>query len=591
MDCRNSVRTEPVYLFGRFRFYPNRQLLMCEDRPVKLGARTFELLSLMVQRSGELVSKDELIAAAWPNIFVHDSNLKVNMCSLRRLLGDTQKEPSFIATESGRGYRFVSTVQIRISDVHRGGVKTDERRGLPPQFDVVGRSNEIADTLAHLRREHHITVVGAGGVGKTTVAIAAAHAFVATCPYGVCFVDLSTCSEPTLVPAAIASALGIRSDVSDPLSVTIEYLQQRRMLVVLDSCEHVLPGASIFARKLASHSGLSRLLTTSREPLGTSSEHIVRVHPLAYPDAGDVLTLKTANRYSAFDLFARRASEWAGYHLVDTDCAIVAQICRSLDGLPLAIELAAAKLKSQTVQEVLAIVDDQLNFQNRNGAERPARQETLQNTIDWSFNLLSHNEATILSLVSVFSNAFELEDVVTIAATVGLDPADVTTGLGGLVAKSLMTAQMNGSGINYKLLECTRRYAATIRQKDPINEPVLRSFAYRILSLLEQSEREWNWRKTDDWSCRYKSRVADLRATLSWAFGEDGETALGIRLTAAAIPLWSELSLISEAQAQVGLALKMAKTIQCDDLLKAQLHEDQQTMRAFRATAGLSMSA
>lgn len=132
MDCRNSVRTEPVYLFGRFRFYPNRQLLMCEDRPVKLGARTFELLSLMVQRSGELVSKDELIAAAWPNIFVHDSNLKVNMCSLRRLLGDTQKEPSFIATESGRGYRFVSTVQIRISDVHRGGVKTDERRVTGP---------------------------------------------------------------------------------------------------------------------------------------------------------------------------------------------------------------------------------------------------------------------------------------------------------------------------------------------------------------------------------------------------------------------------------------------------------------------------
>src|SRR5262245_2812465 len=274
-----------MFSFGPFNLIPARQLLLRHGAPIRLGSRALAILTTLVERRGELVTRDELMAAAWPNVFVHESNLKVNVASLRRSLGDTQKEPTYVATVIGRGYQFVAPVEIGASANADRNAEPEraELSGLPPAREIVGRDEEIAKLVAQLRKRQHVTVVGAGGIGKTTVAIAAAHTLESEYRDGACFVDLSTFDDPMLLPSALAAALGMRGSADDVLTAVIDHLEQRQMLVLLDNCEHVLPAAAIFARRFAANVGRSRLLATSRQPLGTFAEHLSRLDPLTLP--------------------------------------------------------------------------------------------------------------------------------------------------------------------------------------------------------------------------------------------------------------------------------------------------------------------
>lgn len=570
---RGTDRRELTYCFGPFRFLPRRQLLLLKGRPVKLGGRAFELLQLLVQRCGELVSKNELMAAAWPGTFLHDSNLKVNMWSLRRSLGDTQIEPVYIATVARRGYKFIAEVQISIGEVENDLALAEPLPSSNPPLlrDIIGREAEIDEITGLLTGNRHVTLAGAGGIGKTTVALAVAQAFAPQCRDGVCFVDLATISDPTLFGAALVTALGIRGNPDNSLAAAIDYLRPRQMLVILDNCEHVLPATTIFAGRFMADTSPSRLLATSREPLGTATEHVVRLGSLVSPRPGHALTADQAVRFPAVQLFVSRAAEWADYQFVDDDCEAVAAICHSLDGLPLAIELAAAQIGRFNPRQLVELLDQNLGFRASAADGAPPRHETLMATIDWSFRLLSQREARLFGLLSVFSDAFEVEDAVFVAEAAGLTPVDVVTGLGSLVAKSLLSAQAHGASLRYRLLDSTCRYARERRRADPGSDQALRRHAQRVLTLFEQSEEEWKWREPADWTQRYLGRIADLRAALSWAFGEHGDPVLGIRLTVAAITLWSETSILSEAQARLADALALAKTVPCDDLSKTKL--------------------
>jgi predicted ATPase/DNA-binding winged helix-turn-helix (wHTH) protein len=572
-DATEHHRPELVFSFGPFRLVPSRQSLLLENRPVKLGGRAFELLRLLVQRGGELVSKDELMAAAWPGIFVHESNLKVNMSNLRQLLGDTKLNPSYVATVVGRGYRFIAPVQTGIGAFEDGDtVAANPGSGaLPQQGQIVGRDAELAEVLAALRRERHVTLVGAGGVGKTTVAIAAAHAYAEACADGLCLVDLSTIDDPTLVPVALVTALGIRGNPDDSFSAILGYLRARRMLIILDNCEHVLPAVTIFARSLAAESGPSKVLATSRAPFGFDREFLVRIGPLAVPGDESNLPLQRSLLFPTVELFVSRALEWAGYQVTEADCHAVVAICRAVEGLPLAIELAAAQLEKHSPSELLAMLDRYASFANPRHNGVAPRHETLLATIDWSYRLLPQREATIFRAVSAFAESFELEDAVHVGSAAGLDTVDVVTGLGGLVAKSLLTAEVSGPGLRYRQLDSTRHFAADKRRAESTDALILKSHAQRVLDLFRRSEDEWHWLETADWTKRYASRFADLRAALAWAFGADGNIMLGIKLTVAAIPLWSETSILSEAQERTGVALRLAESVPCDDLTKAKL--------------------
>jgi len=569
---RGAPETEVTFSFGPFRFVPGRHVLLLGERPVKLGGRAFELLQLLVQRRGELVSKNELMAAAWPGTFVHDSNLKVNMWSLRRSLGDTQIEPVYIATVARRGYKFIADVQVGIGEIEEEPTLADPLPLAHPPLPrgIVGREADIVEIADLLAEHRHVTLAGAGGIGKTTVALAVAQAFASRYRDGVCFVDLATISDPTLFGVALVTALGIRGNTDIGLAAVLDYLRPRQMLLILDNCEHVLPAATIFASKFMMDTSPSRLLATSREPLGTTTEHVVRLGSLSAPSSDLGLSVDQAVKFPAVELFVRRAAEWSDYEFIDDDCEAIAAVCRSLDGLPLAIELAAAQISRFSPRELLVILDQKLGFRARPVAT-PPRHETLMATIEWSFRLLSQNEARLFALLSVFSDGFEHEDAVFVAEAVALTPIDVVTALGSLVAKSLLSAQARGASLRYRLLDSTRRYAAERHRGDPACSRAIRRHAERMVALFEQSEEEWNWREPADWTERYLSRIADLRSALSWSFGEQGDAILGIRLAVAAITLWSETSILSEAQARLEVALALAKRVPCDDLSKAKL--------------------
>ncbi|PSO31742.1 transcriptional regulator [Bradyrhizobium sp. MOS002] len=570
---RSGDPQELAFSFGPFRLIPRRQVLLLDGRPVKLGGRAFELLHLLVQRSGDLVSKNELMAAAWPGTFLHDSNLKVNMWSLRRSLGDTQVEPVYIATVARRGYRFIADVQASTAHITDDPAPADPLvLSRPPSSrGIVGRESNMAEIAELLIRKRHVTLVGPGGVGKTTLAAAAAQVFAPQCRDGTCFVDLTTISDPMLFGPALVTALGIRGNSDNSLAAVLEYLRSRQMLIILDNCEHVLPAATIFAGSFADDTSPSVLLATSREALGTATEHVVRLGSLAAPRAGETTTAAQALKFPAVQLFVCRAAEWSDYQFKDEDCEAIASICHALDGLPLAIELAAAQIGTFAPLELVATMDRNLGFRAPGAEGTPPRHETLMATIDWSFRLLSHKEARLFALLSVFNDAFESEDAAFVAEGAGLNPVDVATGLGSLVAKSLLSAESDGPSLRYRLLDSTRRYAAERREIDRACHQALRHHAERVLALFEQSEDEWNWREPADWTNRYLGRIADLRAALSWAFGEDGDPILGIRLTVAGITLWSETSILSEAQARLETALALARTVECDDLLQAKL--------------------
>ncbi|MDU3131376.1 MAG: transcriptional regulator, partial [Bradyrhizobium sp.] len=333
---------------------------------------------------------------------------------------------------------------------------------------------------------------------------------------------------------------------------------------------HVLPAVAIFGRSFARQPGRSRLLSTSREPLRVPGEHIMWLDPLAFP-AHDLSTLDELLKFPAVELFARRAVEWAGYQISEADRDAVAQICRSVDGLPLAIELLAGELDDHPVQELAARLSDYLGFHSDDPTRTPGRHDTLLAAIDWSYGLLSPHEVEVFRLISAFADAFDLEDVIAIAAPRGLSPIDVTIGLGGLVLKSLLTAQVEGANLRYRLLDSTRRYAAKRLQDAGLQPQARRWHAERITALFAQSETEWGWRDSDDWTKTYRGRLADVQAALAWAFTDGGDAALGVRLTMLTIPLWFETSLISDTQARVKVALDHAEALQIDDLTKAKL--------------------
>ncbi len=432
---RPSSSGQTVYCFGDCRFIPERQLLMHRDVPVRIGSRALDVLHALIRRPGELISKDELIRSAWPTTFVHEGNLKVHISALRRVLPRDHSQLSCIATVPGRGYRFVAPLHIsRTLDQSPLSDAVQSISGeLPVTPVLIGRERAIADIASAIPGAGMLTIVGPAGVGKTSIAIAAARQISDQLKDGICFVDLAVIEDPSLVLPAIAFAVGLDSNITNILNGLIDALRDRDVLLLLDNCEHVLTAAASVADHL--HRALPNftILATSREPLRCRSETIYRLPPLRYPEISESVS-SNFEGFPAIELLVRRA-EGHGYRLDSCDLTSLAAICRRLDGIALAIELAAPRLVAHSPDKLLRVLEHSFEALASRKQAASGRHTTLKATLDWSYKLLPHREAQLLRHLSVFGGVFELKDALGTFRHLQ-DTEDLTASLENLASKS-----------------------------------------------------------------------------------------------------------------------------------------------------------
>ncbi|MBW8724980.1 MAG: winged helix-turn-helix domain-containing protein [Inquilinus limosus] len=543
-----SALRERAFSFGPFRLLPSRQLLLEGERPVRLGNRSLEILTALVERPGELVTKTELMARVWPGIVVEEANLRVQITALRKALGEGRPGHRYVANVSGRGYRFVASVKPCEPVAVAQSSAVQRMHNLPPSLiRTVGRADTVGALLRHLQQHRLVSIVGAGGIGKTTVALAAADTLMSAYDHGIWFVDLAPLRDPRLVPSTLASALGLTIRSQEIVKGVMNYLRDKRLLILLDNCEHVIGAAASVAERIMTDAPAAHILATSREPLRSRHEHVHRLPPLASPPYRSDPTAAEALSFPAVQLFVERATaSREDFELSDLDAPIVSDICRRLDGIALAIELAAARIDAFGIRQLAALLDDGFPLRNLGRRTAPPRQQTLAATFDWSYELLLEDERIILRRLSIFASDFTLESAYAVAADGKVAVSEIVEGMANLVAKSLISADVSGVATQYRLLDTTRAYALLKLAEAGEAQLVARLHAGHHRDLLARAATELETRSDADWLAAYGRKIDDVRAALDWAFSADGDRSIGVSLTVTAIDLWMHLSLWGE---------------------------------------------
>ncbi len=547
----DSATTERALSFGPFQLFPARRLLLEIDQPVPLGARAFDVLVALVQARGRLVTKDEIMTRVWPGAVVEENNLQVQISALRKALGEDR---DFIRTDSGRGYRFVGVISAgREMPATAAAAATN----LPaPISALIGRDDELASVADLISTHRLVTLTGAGGIGKTRLGTEAARRLLPTFADGVWIAELASLSDPGLVAATVAAALGLKlgTGAATPERLAAA-LGSKRLLLVLDNCEHLIDAAAGMAEALLRASPTIRVMVTSREPLGSDGETVFPLPPLAVPTEND----REAERllqHGAVRLFFDRARAADLRFAPDTQLtAVVGAICRRLDGNPLAIELAASRVATLGLKEIAARLDDR--FRLLAGGRRTAlpRHRMLRATLDWSHDLLPAAERAVLRRLAIFAGSFSLEAAGAVASGDDLGVSEVTAAVANLVVKSLLAADPGKAMTRYRLLETTRAYALEKLAASGEREPLSRRHAECQLDLLERVDEATTAQSDGLWAAAGGRGIADVRAALNWAFSATGDASIGIALTAAAVPLWFHLSSIEECRQRVEQAL------------------------------------
>lgn len=546
----DSETSRNIMTFGPFRLNLSERLLERDGMPVQIGGRAFDILAALLERPGEVVSKQQLIARVWPNITVEESSLRVHIGNLRRIIDDGTDGNRYIANVPGRGYSFVGTVTPRSLEPRSENVQFSIAPKLPQaRSPIIGREAEIADVSALLAAKRFLTLHGPGGIGKTTVAIAVAHTQRSTFGGDILFLDLGPLVRPDLVASTLATALGLMVQSEDPTRNLIHFLRQRRLLLVLDSCEHVIEAVANLAECLFQEAPGVSLLTTSREPLRVEGEHVYRLPPLEAPPEGVHLSADETIAFPAARCFVEYVSTSApSFRLTDANAPFVAEICRKLDGLALALELAARRAGMHGLHETALLLDSRLRLQWQGRRTALPRHQTLSALLDWSHDLISERERRVLQRLSVLAGTFTLDAARAIAAHETMDELEVVEALEQLVAKSLVSSHVDDPAMRYRLLDTTRAYARAKLVDSGEEAAALRRHAtYCTEYLNHTAARSRSAISTEERSARI-AHLGDVRAALEWCFSAAGDTKQGIALAAAASSLFIEFSLTAECR-------------------------------------------
>ena len=515
-----SASTIDRYCFGNFELQPAERLLLKAGAPVAIGPRAFDVLVALVERHGHLVTKEDLLSKAWPGVIVEDNAVHAQVSALRKLLG-----ADAIKTILGGGYRFA--LELAPAD----STAKAPRHNLVRQLtSFIGREPQIADLKELLRQTQLLTLTGAGGCGKTRLALELAIQVSDAYADGVWLVELAAVADEQLVPQTVAHALGLKERVGQSFTDTLlAHLAPRHLLLVLDNAEHLLAACAELARTLLQRCARLTVLVTSRERLGVPGELIYRVPSLSVPDPGQKHVAETLLAYESARLFIERARLQQAHFAVTAQSApAVASICSNLDGIPLAIELAAARVRALSVEEVWQRLGQRFRLLTDSSRTAPPRHRTLRALIDWSYDLLNEGEKAVMCRASVFAGGFTLDAAERVLSGDGIDETAMLDLLTSLVDKCLVVTEERAGSTRYRMLETIRHYAMErLRKGGDVAQWRARHLAWSA-TLAEGFSEGLKGPGMDVWFARIAGEFDNLRAALAWAVESD--PVQGIRL-------------------------------------------------------------
>ncbi|MET0222477.1 MAG: winged helix-turn-helix domain-containing protein, partial [Tardiphaga sp.] len=524
--------------FGPFKLYPGRRLLERDAVPQRIGSRALDLLIVLVERAGSVVSKDDLVARVWPRVIVDESCLRTHIKGLRQALGEGRDGPRYVINIAGRGYCFVAPLgrgAVPMPAVEARSRTEAAASRLPSVRRIVGRDGVVKTLVAQLLARRFVSVVGPGGIGKTTVSLAVAHAVSGEFADPVAFIDLSVLRDPDLVPGSVAAVLGLRVHQPDCTAALMAHLSGRRVLLVFDNCEHVIDAVAALAERIVGTAKQVHILATSREALRVEGETVYQLRPLDVPPSAERLTVEQARGFSAVSLFLERsAASDTSFTVSDADAATIADVCRRLDGNALAIELAASQVATYGLRGMAKLLDDRFRLAWLGRRTASERHQTLGALIDWSYGLLSDEERRCFGHLAVLVGDFDLTAAQAIIAE---SDGRTLAMIERLVSKSLLSVNTERAAPRYRLLETTRAFAVDKMMRSGESDAIARRQATYFADLLERR----------DIGCSDASDdLGNVRAALGWAFSPSGDIGLGVRLAAAAAPIFLNLSLLGE---------------------------------------------
>ena len=559
-----SAASPRLLRFGSYTLALQRRELLEDGMTVDLGGRAYDLLLALIEGNGKVISNEELMNSVWPGRVVEDNSLHAHMSALRKAFGDNR---SMIRTVSGRGYQFTAAIDEADAESSVSLTQAHVPTKLPERVsELIGREH-VVDEVSKLVTAHRLlTLVGTGGIGKTRLGLEVARKLAPRFADGVWLAELGPMSDAELVPAMVALALGVL-----PVSGTVSgervasAVKGRSLLLILDNCEHLVDAAARIAEDLMRGSAQISIIATSREPLLAEAEYVYRVPPLEVPEESTRVDDDALSTGAVALFMARVKASEPGFVPDRRFFELAATLCRCLDGIPLAIELAAVRCSALGIEELAARLDDR--FRLLSGGRRTAlpRHQTLLATFDWSFELLPQAERVVFRRLGVFAGNFSLAAATSVVAddadAGGVRAADVPDHISQLVAKSLLVAIAGRGTVAYRLLETTRAYALQrLLAADEFVRCASAHAAY-YLGVLESAQAEFENLPPSGWQTISGRDIDNVRAALAWAYSPAGSADTAEALTVAAVPLWIHLSLVNECRIRVQQALSTGRAV------------------------------